>query len=110
MLSGATWTARNGGTVRYTGTDMRSAMQAAVNSLTAGRTSKQRVVVRGSGSVSANSRLSLPSYTVLDVCGTINVTGSGSGDRGAGVRPGRDRCRGAAPQPDRDSVVRNFHA
>jgi hypothetical protein len=38
------------------------------------------VVVRGSGSVSAASRLSLPSYTVLDVCGTINVTGSGSGD------------------------------
>ena len=29
----------------------------------------------------ASSRLSLPSYTVLDVCGTINVTGSGSGDR-----------------------------
>jgi hypothetical protein len=31
--------------------------------------------------MSAGSRLSLPSYTVLDVCGTINVTGSGSGDQ-----------------------------
>jgi len=80
VLSGSTWTARNGGTTRYTGTDMMAAMQAAVNSLTAGRTSKQRVVVRGSGTVSAGSRLSLSSYTVLDVCGTINVTGSGSGD------------------------------
>ncbi|MEO3807396.1 RICIN domain-containing protein [Sphaerisporangium sp. B11E5] len=79
-VSGSTWTARNGGTVRYTGGDMLSAMQAAVNGLTAGRTSKQRVVVRGSGNVPASSRLSLPSYTVLDVCGTINVTGSGSGD------------------------------
>ncbi|MER5221697.1 hypothetical protein [Streptomyces flaveus] len=81
VLSGGTWTARRGSSVVYTGTDMRAAMQAAVNSLTAGRTSKERVVVRGSGSISAGSRVSLPSYTVLDVCGTINVTGSGSGDQ-----------------------------
>ncbi|MEV0389176.1 right-handed parallel beta-helix repeat-containing protein [Nonomuraea sp. NPDC050643] len=80
-LSGSTWTARNGTRTVYTGTSMLSAMQAAVGSLTAGRTSKQRVVVRGSGSMSAGSRLSLPSYTVLDVCGTVNVTGSGSGDQ-----------------------------
>ncbi|MEV0396587.1 RICIN domain-containing protein [Polymorphospora rubra] len=80
-LSGSTWTARNGGSTVYTGSDMLAAMQAAVNSLTPGRTSKQRVVVRGSGSISANSRLSLPSYTVLAVCGTVNVTGSGTGDQ-----------------------------
>jgi hypothetical protein len=79
-VSGSTWTARNGSTTVYTGTSMLSAMQGAVNSLSSGRSSKQRVVVRGSGSVSAASRLSLPSYTTLDVCGTINVTGSGSGD------------------------------
>ncbi|TLS47149.1 hypothetical protein FE633_06295 [Streptomyces montanus] len=81
VLNGSTWTARRGSSVVYTGSDMRAAMQAAVNSLTAGRTSKERVVVRGSGSISAGSRVSLPSYTVLDVCDTINVTGSGSGDQ-----------------------------
>nr|WP_255509136.1 RICIN domain-containing protein [Micromonospora sp. A202] len=81
VLSGSTWTARNGSSTLYSGSSMLSAMQAAVNSLSAGRTSKQRVVVRGSGSVSAGSRLSLPSYTTLAVCGTINVTGSGSGDQ-----------------------------
>ncbi|MEI5521098.1 hypothetical protein WB401_11935 [Streptomyces brasiliscabiei] len=81
VLSGSTWTARRGGSVTYTGTDMRAAMQAAVNSLTSGRTSKERVVVRGSGSIGAGSRVSLPSYTVLDVCGTIDVTGTGSGDQ-----------------------------
>lgn len=80
VQNGGTWTSRNGGRTVYTGSDMLAAMQAAVNSLTAGRNYKQRVVVRGSGSVSAGSRLSLPSYTFLDVCGTINVTGSGSGD------------------------------
>ncbi|MFF7856068.1 hypothetical protein [Streptomyces sp. NPDC007904] len=81
VQSGGTWTARRGGSTVYTGTDMRAAVQAAVNSLSSGRTSKERVVVRGSGSVSAGSRISLPSYTTLDVCGTINVTGSGSGDQ-----------------------------
>ncbi|MFE8960409.1 hypothetical protein [Streptomyces iakyrus] len=81
VQSGGTWTARRGGSTVYTGTDLRAAVQAAVNSLTAGRTAKERVVVRGSGSMTAGSRISLPSYTVLDVCGTINVTGSGSGDQ-----------------------------
>ncbi|MBV7697082.1 hypothetical protein [Streptomyces sp. TRM70350] len=81
VRNGSTWTARRGSTTVYTGTDLRSAVQAAVNSLRAGRTSKERVVVRGSGTMSAGSRISLPSYTTLDVCGTINVTGSGSGDQ-----------------------------
>ncbi|CAM5428905.1 hypothetical protein GCM10010261_27350 [Streptomyces pilosus] len=81
VLNGGTWTARRGGSTVHTGTDMRAAVQAAIGSLSPGRTSKERVVVRGSGSISAGSRISLPSYTVLDVCGTINVTGSGSGDQ-----------------------------
>ncbi|TDV42222.1 hypothetical protein [Actinophytocola oryzae] len=80
-LNGSTWTARHGSTTVYTGTDMRSAVQAAVNSLTAGRTSKERVVVWQGGTISAGARISLPSYTVLDSCGTINVTGSGTGDQ-----------------------------
>ncbi|MDT0344797.1 right-handed parallel beta-helix repeat-containing protein [Streptomyces litchfieldiae] len=71
VRNGNTWTAPG-----YSGTDMLSAMRAAVNSLPAGRTSKARVVVRGSGSVPGNQSLDLPSYTVLDVCGTISVTGS----------------------------------
>ncbi|GAB7192005.1 hypothetical protein NUM3379_27130 [Kineococcus sp. NUM-3379] len=75
-----TWTARNGSRTVYTGSDMRSAVQAAVNSLSAGRTTKQRVVVRGSGTVPNGQRITLPSYTTLDVCGTINVSGSASGD------------------------------
>lgn len=81
VLNGSTWTSRNGSRTVYTGSDMRSAVQAAVDSLTGGRTSKQWVVVRGSGSVGAGSRISLPSYTGIDVCGTINVTGTGSGDQ-----------------------------
>jgi hypothetical protein len=80
-VSGSTWTARNasGGSV-YSGTDFRAAVQAGIGSLSAGRTSMQRVVVRGNGSIGAGARISLASYTSLSVCGTINVTGSGSGD------------------------------
>ncbi|GGN59917.1 hypothetical protein GCM10010112_15550 [Actinoplanes lobatus] len=79
VLSGSTWTSKLGSSTVYTGTDMRAAVQAAVSALPS-RTSKQNVLVRGSGSISAGSRISLPSYTLIDVCGTINVTGSGSGD------------------------------
>jgi hypothetical protein len=81
VLSGSTWTAKVGSSTVYTGTDMRAAVQAAVSGLPTSRTSKQNVVVRGSGTVSAGSRISLPNYTLIDVCGTINVTGSGTGDQ-----------------------------
>ncbi|WP_051772379.1 RICIN domain-containing protein [Saccharothrix sp. NRRL B-16314] len=79
-INNGTWTARRGGTVVYTGSDFRSAAQAAIGSLTANRTWKERVVLWQGGTVGAGERISLPSYTTLDSCGTINVSGSGSGD------------------------------
>lgn len=81
VLNGSTWTVRNGSSTVWTGTNMAEAMRRAMGSLSSGRTSKQRVVVRGSGTISAGERVSVPSYTTLDVCGTMNVTGSGSGDQ-----------------------------
>lgn len=80
-VSGDTWTARNasGGSV-YSGSDFRAAVQAGIGSLSSGRTSMQRVVVRGNGTMSAGSRISLANWTSLSVCGTITVTGGGSGD------------------------------
>ena len=81
VLSGSTWTVRNGGTTVHTGTDLRAAVQAAVNSLTAGRTSEATGGGPRLGHDERQLRISLPSYTTLDVCGTINVTGTGSGDQ-----------------------------
>ena len=78
--SGSTWTVRRNGSTVYTGADMASAMSAAMNSLTAGRNYKQSVLIQGSGDYPATTRYSIPSYTVLNVCGTINVTGTASGD------------------------------
>ena len=78
-LSGSTWTSKVGSSTVYTGTDMRAAVQAAVSGLPS-RTSKQNVLVSGSGTVAGNARISLPSYTLIDVCGTINVSGSTAAD------------------------------
>ncbi|KYF80397.1 hypothetical protein BE11_34825, partial [Sorangium cellulosum] len=78
--SGSSWVAQNGARSVYSGGDMRAAVQAALDSLRSGRTAKESVLVQGSGTVAANARISVPSYTVLNVCGTIEVTGSGSGD------------------------------
>ncbi|MGK3960906.1 hypothetical protein WMF01_10060 [Sorangium sp. So ce1667] len=78
--SGSSWAAQNGARSVYSGGDMRAAVQAALDSLSSGRTTKESVLVQGSGTMTAGSRLSVPSYTVLNVCGTIDVTGSGSGD------------------------------
>lgn len=82
VLNGNTWTARAGATTLYTGTSTRDAIRSAIGGLQAGRTSKQAVVVRGSGSVPANTSIDLPSYTVLDVCGTLTGTGTITANNG----------------------------
>jgi len=64
----------------YSGSDMRAAVQAGIDSLSSGRTAKQRVLVEGSGTIAASARISVASFTLLNICGTIDVTGSGSGD------------------------------
>jgi hypothetical protein len=74
------WIAERDGNGVYGGSDMRAAIQAAIDSLDQGRSEKQSVLVLGSGSIAASTRVSVASHTVLNVCGTIDVTGSGSGD------------------------------
>ncbi|MBB2940374.1 hypothetical protein FB565_000078 [Actinoplanes lutulentus] len=61
---------------------MNTAVQAAIDSLTPNRTTKERVVVRGSGDIPAAGRITMRSFTTLDVCGTINATGATATDRG----------------------------
>lgn len=56
------------------------AINAALNSLTAGRTTQQRVTVHASGSIGAN-QIALPSNTIFEVCGTL--TADNVSNRGA---------------------------
>jgi hypothetical protein len=78
--STGSYTARNGSNTVYTGGDYRAAVQSAVNSLTPGRTTQQRVSVMASGSI-GNAAITLPSHTSFEVCGTMNV--GNAGGRGA---------------------------
>lgn len=81
--SGGTFYAENGGSTVYSGGDLIAAIQAGVDSLTAGRTSKETVVVEASGRTGSHAwdgdvkAVDLPSYTVLDVPGTITVNDTG---------------------------------
>ncbi|WP_123537660.1 RICIN domain-containing protein [Halosimplex salinum] len=68
------------GSVVYDGGDFIAAIQAAVDSLTSGRTSKEKVRVDATGdtgSAGSAKAVDLPSYTILDVPGNINVNDSG---------------------------------
>ncbi|WP_416148988.1 fibronectin type III domain-containing protein [Salipaludibacillus sp. HK11] len=89
IQSGDTWRAINRGVV-YSGDDMLEAMQAAVDSLTSDRTSQEKVIVRGSGTIPGDESLDLPSHTSFEVDGTIHVEGTGDpfsyGDHSAAVR------------------------
>lgn len=78
IQSGGTWTVTAGGTSRYTGADMAAAMAAAYGALSSGRTTKQSVLIQGSGDVSADAQIRIPGYTIVNLCGTLNVTGTAS--------------------------------
>lgn len=83
VQDGSTWVTSNGGDVVHEGGDMLEAMRAAVDSLDEGRTEQQSVVVHGSGSMPGDASLDLPSHTLFEACGTIDVTGSVSADNAA---------------------------
>jgi hypothetical protein len=76
--SGSTWTVVNG-SERYSGPDMQAALIAAYDSLDSGRTTKQSILVQGDGDIPASAQVGVPSYTLLNVCGTLNVSGTPSG-------------------------------
>lgn len=80
--SGGNWNIEGLGGGAESRPTMKAAVEAAFARLSSGRTSKQSVVVEGSGDIGSNERIELPSYTTLELCGTINVTNDGgSGDQ-----------------------------
>ncbi len=76
---GTTWTVTKGGSQVYSGDSLETALTEAYGALSNGRTSKESILVLGDGEVSASAQLRIPSYTVLNVCGTVNVAGTASG-------------------------------
>lgn len=77
--NGATWNVVKGAQQVYSGADFQAALSGAYGALTQGRTKKETILVVGDGELGASIQLAIPSYTVLNVCGTVNVTGTPSG-------------------------------
>lgn len=78
--SGSTYNVKNvetGKTV-YSGTDLASAMKAAFNALTPSRTVKEAVLLKGD--FTWPGEMSLPSYTILMLDGTVTVSSAASSD------------------------------
>ncbi|MCZ0702303.1 fibronectin type 3 domain-containing protein [Natronobacillus azotifigens] len=74
IQTNGTWQAiRANGEVVYSGEVMLEAVQSAVDNLTPDRTNQEKVLVRDSGTMSADESIDLPSHTILEVCGTIHV-------------------------------------
>lgn len=79
VQSGSTWVVTAGGAERYSGSDTTQALNAAYDSLSSGRTSKESILVQGDGDIPASSQVGMPSYTILNWCGTLHVSGTPSG-------------------------------
>ncbi len=72
---GSDWTVSSAGSF----SDLASALGAAYGALSAGRTDKESILVQGDGAIDASAQLKMPSDMVLNICGTIDVTGTASG-------------------------------
>lgn len=76
--SGSNWT-----TVTASGSQshgsMLDAINAAFNGVNGTASNKGKVLVQSDGDIPADVQLRIPSYTVFNVCGTINVVGPANG-------------------------------
>jgi hypothetical protein len=79
VKTASTWTVTKGAQQLHSGSDMEAALRAAYAGLSSGRSSKESILVQGSGDISASSQVGIPSYTVVNICGTLNVSGTPSG-------------------------------
>lgn len=80
-LSNGQWQVTGQGGDQTAGS-LSAALGDAFSRLTPSRSQKESIVVIGDGSMGNNERIEIPSYTILDVCGTIDVTDAGgSGDQ-----------------------------
>lgn len=79
IKDGTTWNVTKAGQSSYSGTDFEQALTRAYGALSPNRTTKESILVRGDGDIPATSQVRLPSFTILNICGTVNVTGAPSG-------------------------------
>lgn len=74
FLSGGTTYVRDGldGSIDYSNTDPETAIEWAMNNLTAGRTWKEKIIVKGNYTI--DTSIDIPSYTILEMQGKITMS------------------------------------
>lgn len=78
--SGDSWTVTGGGEDPATvTTGMADALVESYSRLSGSAGDKGTLIVLGDGTVDASAQLKMPSYMVLNLCGTLEVTGTASG-------------------------------
>lgn len=77
--SGNNWTISGGGADQSITSGMADALTAAYGRLTGSADDKGTLLVQGDGTIAASAQVGMPSNLVLNLCGTIDVTGEPSG-------------------------------
>jgi len=77
--SGDSWTISGGGAEQTITSGMADALAEAYGRLAGSADDKGTLLVQGEGTISASAQVGMPSHMVLNLCGTIEVTGTPSG-------------------------------
>jgi hypothetical protein len=76
---GSNWTIRGGGGDENVTTGLQAAIASAYARTSGAAGNNARVLIQGDGTVDASAQLKMPSYILLNVCGTVDVTGTPAG-------------------------------
>ena len=76
---GNDWTITGTGGDASITTGLQSAIESAYGRLSGSAGNNATLLVQGDGTVDASAQLRMPSYMLLNVCGTVDVTGTASG-------------------------------
>lgn len=79
MGSGNNWTISGSGSSQSITTGMAAALSAGYGRLSGSSGNKGTMLVQGDGSIDASAQLKMPSNMLLNMCGTVDVTGTASG-------------------------------
>jgi hypothetical protein len=77
--AGSNWIITGGGGDMNVTAGLQTAIASAYGRLSGSAGSNAKLLIQGDGTVDASAQLRMPSYILLNVCGTVDVTGTPSG-------------------------------
>jgi len=95
--------AQNSGSGDYSGSDASTVIQAALDALTSGRTWKEKIVLKGDFGLS--TRITIPSYTILEIQGRIYAESSMTAIGGYNELIIGSNIRASTPMPEHIDII-----